>query len=194
MRRLSGMKNKLKCFLPYILLTLIALCSAATLSVLSGASAELVQADVEQTTGIIEPSVESRLVARHTVEYVEKPVTEVKYIERVTNVPVECRNFYSLDELKNWLALNVISASVYLQSPGVEIDCDDYALELQRRALSDGFIISFEIVSEREYDGLFNKPLPTGSSLHAINLAVIDNGIYYIEPQTAEVIFVANLD
>jgi len=99
------MKNKLKCFLPYILLALIALCSAATLSMLSGTSAELIQSDKEQTTGIIEPTVESRLVARHTVEYIEKPVTEVKYVERVTNVPVECRNFYTLDELKNWLSV-----------------------------------------------------------------------------------------
>jgi hypothetical protein len=188
------MKNKLKCFLPYILLTLIALFSAATLSILSGASAELAQSDEEQTTGIIKPTVESRLVARHTVEYVEKPVTEVKYVERVTNVPVECRNFHTLEELKNWLALNAISAGVYLQSPGVEIDCDDYALELQRKALSDGFIISFEIVSEREYDALFREPLPTGSTLHAINLAIIDNSVYYIEPQTAEVVFVADLD
>ena len=188
------MKNKLKCFLPYILLALIALCSAATLSMLSGTSAELIQSDKEQTTGIIEPTVESRLVARHTVEYIEKPVTEVKYVERVTNVPVECRNFHTLDELKNWLSVNAVPAGVYLQSPGVEIDCDDYALELQRKALSDGFIISFEIVSEGEYDALFGKPLPTGSSLHAINLAIIDNSIYYIEPQTAEVVFVANLD
>jgi hypothetical protein len=188
------MKNKPKCFLPYILLTLIALISAATLSILSGASAELVQSNEEQTTAIIEPTVESRLVARHTVEYVEKPVTEVKYVERVTSVPVECRNFYTLDELENWLALEAVSASVYLQSPGVEIDCDDYAFELQRKALADGFIISFEIVSESEYNVLFRQPLPTGATLHAINLAIIDNSIYYIEPQTAEVVFVANLD
>ena len=188
------MKNKLKCFLPYILLTLVALFSAATLSILSGASAELVQSDEEQTTGIVSPTVESRLVARHTVEYVEKPVTEVKYVERVTSVPAEFRNFYTLDELKNWLALNAASVSVYLQSPDREIDCDDYALELQRRALSDGFIISCVIVSEDEYNALFRAPLPTGSTLHAVNLAVIANSVYYIEPQTAEVVFVANLD
>lgn len=188
------MENKLKCFLPYILLTLIALFSATTLGILSGASAELIRSDEEQTTGIIEATVESRLVARHTVEYVEKPVTEVKYVERVTSVPAKHRNFYTLDELKDWLALNAISASVYLKSPGVEIDCDDYALELQQKALSDGFIISFEIVSEREYDALFSQPLPTGTTLHAINLAIIDNSVYYIEPQTAEVVFVANLD
>ena len=188
------MKNKLKCFLPYILLTLIALFSAATLSILSGASAELVRSDEEQTTGIIKPAVESKLVARHTVEYVEKPVTEVKYVERVTSVPAEYRNFYTLDELRNWLALNAISTSIYLKSPGVEIDCDDYALELQRKALSDGFIVSFAVVSEREYDALFREPLPKGTTLHAVNLAIIDNSIYYIEPQTAEVVFVANLD
>ena len=188
------MRNKIKCFLPYVLLTLIALCSAVTLSMLSGASAELVRSDEEQNASIVEPTVESRLVARHTVEYVEKPVTEVKYVERVMRMPAEYRNFETLEELRGWLALNAVSAGVYLQAPGMEIDCDDYALELQRKALNDGFIISFEIIGRSEYKNLFGAPLPTNSSLHAINLAIVGNGIYYIEPQTAEVVFVANLD
>ena len=49
------------------------------------------------------PTVECRVIETHTIEYVEKPVTEVKYVERVKRVPVELRNFSNLEELKQWL-------------------------------------------------------------------------------------------
>lgn len=140
------------------------------------------------------PTVEARLIETHTVQYVEKPVVEVEYIERVKRVPAELRNFSDLEELKRWLEDRKNPTTVRFQSLDTIVDCDDYALELQHKALADGYIMSFEVIGESEYNALFKTPLPPTQSLHAINLVIIDNGAYYIEPQTDEIVFAAHLD
>jgi len=140
------------------------------------------------------PTVECRVIATHTVQYVEKPVTEVKYVERVKRVPVELRNFTDLEELKQWLKDRKNVNTFRFQYADTIVDCDDYALELQQKALADGYIVSFEVIGESEYNALFPTPLPPTQSLHAINLVIIGNDAYYIEPQTDEVVFVAQLD
>jgi len=189
------MRNTVKRFFPCIFLAIVALCSAAALGVFSGACADIGESTGEQPAAEITGlTVESKLVARHTVEYIEKPVTTIKYIECVSSEPVELRNFYDLDELKLWLANSESMTTVHLQSPDAAMDCDDYALALQQRALRDGFIMSFEIIDKDEYNALFGNPLPSGQSLHAINLVIIGNSAYYIEPQTNEIVFAVNLD
>ena len=139
------------------------------------------------------PSVTSRVIATHTVEYVEKPVTEVKYIERVKMVPVELRNFTDLEELKQWIANRNKVTTFRFQSTENPVDCDDYAFELQQEALADGYLMSFQIIEPDTYNSLFENKLPP-ETLHAINLVLIGNSAYYIEPQTGEVVFAANLD
>ncbi len=143
----------------------------------------------------ISPTVESRVVETHTVQYVEKPVTVVEYVERVKRVPVELRNFSNLEELKQWLVeVGMNTTTIYFQSPNDTVDCDDYAIALQQKALADGYLIPLEITETSEYNGLFkNSELPP-HSLHAINLVIIGNDAYYIEPQTGEVVFAAHLD
>ncbi len=140
------------------------------------------------------PTVETQLVETHTVQYVEIPVTVTEYVEQIKKVPIELRNFSDLEELKKWLEDRKNITTIRFQSPDAIVDCDDYALELQHKALADGYIMSFEIIGESEYNVLFKTGLPPTQSLHAINLAIIDNGAYYIEPQTDEVVFVAQLD
>ena len=147
-----------------------------------------------QTTVTAEPQVKSRLVATHTVQYIDRPVTEVKYVEQVKRVPIKLRNFSDLKELKQWLEDKENVTTVRFQSSNVTVDCDDYALEMQRKALADGYIMSFEIIGHSEYNALFKTELPPSQSLHAINLAIIGNDAYYIEPQTSEVVFTAHLD
>jgi hypothetical protein len=173
------------------------------LSILFGTGAAVGQATPEPQTTTntntqlnvgLQPAVECRLVETHTVQYLEKPVTEVKYVERVESVPVELHNFSDLKELKQWLKDKSNVMTVWFQSPDTIIDCDDYALALQNKALVDGYIISFEIIGESEYNELFTTPLPPSQSLHAINLAIIGNSAYYIEPQTDEIVFAAYLD
>jgi len=148
----------------------------------------------ETTVAATLGGVEARLVETTTVQYVDRPVTEVKYVERVKRVPIELRNFSDLEELKQWLEDRKNVTTVRFQSPNGTVDCDDYALEMQQKALADGYIMSFEIIGESEYNVLFKTPLPPSQSLHAINLVIIGNDAYYIEPQTDEVVFVAQLD
>ncbi len=148
-----------------------------------------------RTTAVIDPSVKSRLVERHTVQYINVPVTVVEYIERTQKIPAELRNFNDLEELEQWLvAVDTNTSTVYFQFPDAPVDCDDYALALQSKALTNGYILSFEIISRSEYKAAFRNQLPSGQSLHAINLAVIGNSAYYIEPQTGEVVLAAHLD
>jgi len=140
------------------------------------------------------PIVESRVIATHTVEYVEKPVAEVKYIERITKVPVELRNFTDLEELELWMEGRKNVTAVRFQSADTLVDCDDYALELQQNALVDGYVMSFQIIESGRYNGLFESGKLPQNTLHAINLVLIRNNAYYIEPQTGEIVFAANID
>jgi len=139
------------------------------------------------------PTVESRVIATHTVEYIEKPVIEVKYIKKVEIVPIKLRNFTDLEELKQWMESKKNVTTVRFQSVDTIIDCDDYAYQLQQEALADGYVMSFQIVGPDRYNSLFVNKLPL-NTLHAINLALIGNTAHYIEPQTGEIAFAANLD
>ncbi len=148
-----------------------------------------------QTSTVIEPVVKCQLIETHTVQYVEKPVTVVEYVERTRKVPVELRDFNDLEELKRWLVgMDMNTTTIFFQLPGVTIDCDDYALAMQHKALTSGRIMSFEVISRSEYNAVFKSKLPPGQSLHAINLVIIGNDVYYIEPQTSEIVFATHLD
>ena len=140
------------------------------------------------------PTVESRVIATHTVEYIEKPVIEVKYVERVTSIPIELRNFTDLEELKQWIEDRNKITTVLFQSADTLVDCDDYAFELQQNALADGYVMSFQIIEPDKYNSLFESSQLPLNTLHAINLVIIGNNAYYIEPQTGEIVFAAQLD
>jgi hypothetical protein len=142
----------------------------------------------------LSPTVESRVVAKHTVEYIEKPVAEIRYVERVQRLPVQIHNFTSLEDLERWMDAQKTTTTVHFQSPDKVLDCDDYALELQQKALADGYLISIELIGTGEYNSVFNNSELPANTLHAINLVIIGNGAYYIEPQTDEVVLAAHLD
>ena len=189
------MANKMKWFSPKVYTVLATLFAVAVLNLFFSIGVSVSPVAFEQqTTRVVEPTVECRLVERHTVQYVEIPVTVTEYVEQIKRVPVELRNFSDLEELKQWLKDRGNVTTVRFQSPDTIVDCDDYALELQHKALADGYIMSFEVIGGSEYNTLFNTSLPTSQSLHAINLAIIGNGAYYIEPQTGEVAFAVHLD
>jgi len=189
------MTNKMKWLSPKIYTALMTLFAIAVLNLFFSIVVSVSPVAFEQqTTRAIEPTVKCRLVEKHTVQYVDTPVTVVEYVERTQKVPVELRNFNDLEELKQWLKDRKNVTTVRFQSPNTIVDCDDYALEMQHKALADGYLISLEIIDTSEYNGLFkNSELPL-NSLHAINLAIIGNNAYYIEPQTDEVVFAAYLD
>ncbi|UCD09511.1 MAG: hypothetical protein JSU79_02395 [Dehalococcoidales bacterium] len=147
-----------------------------------------------KTSQVQIPTVEARLVETHTVEYVEEIVVEKEYVDVIRHVPVEFRNFTNRTELEQWLEKRNQLTSIRFKHKDTVIDCDDFAFELQQKALADGFIISFEIIGSGEYNELFSTQLPEGQALHAINLSIIGNDVYYIEPQTGEIVYAAYLD
>jgi len=142
-------------------------------------------------------------VQYHPVETMMEEVgyepVEMDVVENV-ETPKPLRHFDNLDELEEWLE-NTSVLDIDLDADGKEndkhvkpFDCDDYAIRLQERALSSGYIMSFEIIHPVEYNSVFKqKRIPT-DAIHAINLVIIGNEIYYIEPQTKEIVFVAYLD
>jgi len=77
----------------------------------------------------------------------------------------QLRHFSSLEELKTWLARDNTNENQYSPS---NFNCIDFALMLQKHALVDGCILSTEV-------------LPVGA--HWVNVAVIGDSAYFIEPQ-----------
>lgn len=144
-----------------------------------------------QTILVTETKVRYQTVEKPIMQYIDRPVVE--YVESVKGL-VELGNFNDLDELKQWLGNRMNVTTIRLQSTADEVDCDDYAREMQSAALVDGHIVSFQIIGRSEYNALFKNKLQHGQSFHAINLAIIGNDIYYIEPQTGEIAFAMYLD
>lgn len=129
---------------------------------------------------IVDHQIVSTIIERAVYE----PVEVEKVIVEQVEVSKELHYFESLDELEQWLSSVSIFAS----------DCDDFAIELQNQALKNSYIVSFEVIYPSEYNRLFKQKRLPGGIVHAINLAVIGNEVYYIEPQTHEVVFAAYLD
>ena len=122
-------------------------------------------------------------------EVVEKEI-EYRYIvkEVIIEKPTEQREFSSKEELEKWLWDDHTDKNVYIwdASDGTKrssdnYDCDDFALDLQRIASEDGFLMSVTIIDKND------QP-------HMLNLVTIGNDVYYIEPQTDEVWFYSRLD
>ena len=149
---------------------------------------------------------EPKVTIDHEIHTIHKVIDRVEYkpVERVVYEPVETpkplRHFQNLDELEEWLE-NIggldTGFDVVNEKTGQRIkkfDCEDYAIRLQERALRDGYIVSFEVIHAAEYNALFKqKRIPNGA-MHAINSVILGNEVYYIEPQTQEIVFVAYLD
>jgi hypothetical protein len=164
-------------------------CSLLTLAFFLGSNFNqnetLLQKDIPNTdlNRDLNAKIEVKLVETHTTQYVEKPLEQMNL-----------RNFFNLDELRKWLDTQQCLMSYYLYTTHTDQDCDDYANELQRKALEDGYLMSFQIIDAEKYNGLFDvHPIPV-NTLHAINLVLIDNNAYYIEPQTGEIRLAAYLD
>jgi len=143
----------------------------------------------------------------HTIDRVEyKPVESVVYepVERVIVKRIETlkllRHFQNLDELERWLGnmwVLDIRFDVFDKETGQRIrkfDCEDYAIRLQEKALGDGYIMSFEVILPVEYNALFKQKRLSNGAIHAINSVILGNEVYYIEPQTREIVFAAYLD
>jgi len=123
-------------------------------------------------------------------QVIEKVVPIEKVIVERVEVPVKLRDFETLEKLEQWLE----ETGIRVQFGGNLFDCDNYALGLQQKAINDGYLMSFEAIRADEYNKLFKANKLTPGELHAINSVIIGNDVYYIEPQTREVVLVGHLD
>lgn len=154
---------------------------------------------------ITEREVQAKVIETEVYIPVERVVEKEVYVpvEKVIVKPIETpkplRHFQDLDELERWLGNEVLSIpfNVVDDETGQRIntfDCEDYAIKLQERALRDGYLMSFEVIYPTEYNALFKQGRIQDDTIHAVNLVIIENKVYYIEPQNHEIVFVAYLD
>lgn len=88
-------------------------------------------------------------------------------------VATNMREFRSVEELTAWLAIDPTSENKYIPYESVAnpgFVCWDFAMMLYRNALSDGYLM-FVTFEER------------GDVGHLLNVCVIGNDVYLIEPQ-----------
>ncbi len=110
------------------------------------------------------------------------------YVETEKEAPQELREFESLMELNGWLEKNTLSKVLITNSSGKvdlvnrkstpQYDCDDYAENLQRRALEQGFLMSQQLLEDGKIYGVKVSEATEG---HMGNLTTIGNDIFYIE-------------
>jgi len=113
-----------------------------------------------------------------TADTLTQTVTAMEAERARLVVGKELRNFDSVAELEDFLAQDNTSEQEYIKTT---FDCEDFALMLQRHAFTEGFIINCQ-------------KLPVGGIEHMDNLAIIGNGMYYIEARTDEISFAGYLD
>jgi len=139
-----------------------------------------------------------KIVEKEVYIPVEKVIEKEVYVEKVivksVEIPQPLRHFQDLDELERWLGNEVFKIQFNVANNETEKDCDDYAIELQERALRDGYLVSFEVIHPAEYNTLFKRNRLPNGTIHAINSVIIENEVHYIEPQNHEIAFAAYLD
>ena len=136
------------------------------------------------------------------IEYVNITHTEYTIVERVEYV--QPKPFVSVDELDRFLisdntnlGLEIKQTVILKANSDGTIDfggqCEDYALQLRRRAAAIGKHIDTEILMPDEYYKYYHKSIAQNTS-HMINKAIIGNYVYYIEPQSDRCWIGARLD
>jgi hypothetical protein len=126
-------------------------------------------------------------------ERVEYPVIiyEEKEVEKIVEVEKkiysrDSRDWESISEFMGWLENLQSRTLVY-----PDADCDDFAMNVQRAALKDGYMVSCQLV----VDGmLWDRHVSDTRGGHFGNLVVIKNDVYYLEPQNDSLIWLSYVD
>lgn len=123
------------------------------------------------------------------VQVIVEIIKEVPVIVEVEKkLAYEFREFEDLTELTDWLERNRLpivivadgSGSINLLNPesSSRYDCDDYAEDLQRKALVQGLLMSQQLVLNGRVYGV---KVTSITEPHMGNMAIAGNDIYYIE-------------
>jgi len=108
--------------------------------------------------------------------------------ETEKKVPQQFREFEDLAELTEWLKKNSLPIRLIAGEDGridlvnptstSQYDCDDYAEDLQRKALEQGYLMSQQLIIEGK---IYGRKVSEYTEPHMGNLTAIGNNIYYIE-------------
>ena len=123
-------------------------------------------------------------------EYAEVEKVVEREVEVIVEVPIELRDFESVEELREWLGEEC--HFIIFGAKDKVYDCDNHSLWLQKKGLKDGYLVNYEAIMPDEYNKYFKNMEIDG--LHAINSVIIGNDFYYIEPQTREIVWRGSLD
>jgi len=115
--------------------------------------------------------VETQVVVEKEV-VVEKPVEVV--VEKMVYTHFY-REYETLAEFTAWVEDNLV-----VLLPERTFDCDDYAENLQIEAYRDGYLLSCQVVDGGK---LFGVTVSSDKRPHMGNLVMIDNDIFFVEPQ-----------
>ena len=139
---------------------------------------------------------ETRIEYQVVIDEVRVPV-EVP-VEVIVEKPVLLADWESVEELALFLEEDRTDSHIYLKMGkdgeiSLEGMCEDFAIQLRDRAMLKGKHLSIEILTRQEIREHYGIRTPTGV-LHAINVAIIGNEYWYVEPQTDEMWLAGYLD
>lgn len=106
------------------------------------------------------------------------------------------RYFESTDELKAFLEESDVDQRIYIaaEQDFRNYDCEDFAIALRDAALSKGFHMNIQALWRYRRPDTGELITTGGSEGHALNSAIINNELYFIEPQTDAFWLAAYLD
>ena len=126
------------------------------------------------TVEVIETFVEKKVIEEvPVIEYVEIEIE----VEVEKEVPLELREFESVEELEEWLRIDMTDELPYITDI---FECENFARTLMKNTLDSGRYMSFQVL--KNYTRPKTKEFIEGP--HAINSAIIGNYIYFIDPQS----------
>ena len=115
-------------------------------------------------------------------EVVFMEVEVLREVEVIKEVPVKLRHFESVQELKDWF--QQVDKRVTMASSGGVTElrggCEDVAIDLQDKAMGDGYKMSIEVLGRDEYHKWYGEWLEK-DRLHAINSVIIGNEFWFID-------------
>jgi hypothetical protein len=123
------------------------------------------------------------------IRYIERDIgTAVRVYDQVYN---DLEDWQSAAELKTFLDADDTDSNVIIRSQSggsinFEGQCEDFALQLRERAAAIGKnleIIAIDSTELNKWRAYFGNIIIAPGTYHALNMAIIGNEIWYIEPQ-----------
>jgi hypothetical protein len=139
-----------------------------------------------------------KLVPEITTIEIDRPVVIEKEIEVTRDVPVTLTDWDSTEQLAEFLKNDNTDRVVILRADSagkIEFNgqCEDLALQLRDRSMVIGKYLSVQVLNPYEYEKWYGISVGT-NVYHAICMARIGNGFWYIEPSNDKYWLALNLD